>query len=95
MEGREREKGRQCSDGETASTAAAKRVPERRAPGEVGGWPRERGSWPERKVEELLFGYKESGCGGCYGVGKKGETGKMGSPEGGKADGARKLGGKL
>uniref|UniRef100_A0A0E0NCJ3 Uncharacterized protein n=1 Tax=Oryza rufipogon TaxID=4529 RepID=A0A0E0NCJ3_ORYRU len=34
-------------------------------------------------------------CGGCYGVGEKGETGKMGSPEGGKADGARKLGGKL
>jgi hypothetical protein len=32
---------------------------------------------------------KRGGGGGCYGVGEKGEMGKMGSPKGGEAGGAR------
>ena len=80
--------GRRCSSGRTASTAAAKRVPARCASGEAGGKQSERGRWPERRVEELISGGKRSGCGDCYGVGEKGETGKMESPRRGELDGA-------
>jgi hypothetical protein len=87
--------GRRCSSGWEAATSAEVCVPERRAPGEGGGWKRGRGMWPERRVEELISGGKERGGGGLIQGEKEGEMGKMDSPEWSQHSGAREEEGEL
>ena len=87
--------GRRCSGGWEAATLAVGCVPERRAPGEGGVSKRGRGMWPERRVEEFIFGGKERGGGGLIQRGKEGEMGKMDSLEWSQHSGAREEEGEL
>ena len=71
---RRRLAGRRRSGGWRAATSSATHVPAHCASGEVGGKQRERGRWPERRVEELISSGKRSGCGGLMKwVGKRGK----------------------